>query len=75
MGIDHKKILTMEDLVRGNEVYFAATGITDGEFLKGVIYKGNKTSQTHSVVMRSETGTIRFIEAIHKLDKKPSYAK
>ncbi|CAH2215028.1 class II fructose-bisphosphatase [Tepidibacter aestuarii] len=75
MGIDHKKILTMEDLVKGNEVYFAATGITDGDFLKGVIYKGNKTAHTHSVVMRSETGTIRFIEAIHKLDTKPSYAK
>ncbi|SHH22438.1 class II fructose-bisphosphatase [Tepidibacter thalassicus] len=75
MGIDPDKLLTMEDLVKGNEVYFAATGITEGDFLKGVVYKGNKTVQTHSVVMRSETGTIRFIETIHKLDKKPSYAK
>ncbi|SHJ85405.1 class II fructose-bisphosphatase [Tepidibacter formicigenes] len=75
MGINPNKLLTMEDLVKGNEVYFAATGITEGDFLKGVVYKGNKIVQTHSVVMRSETGTIRFIDAIHKLDKKPSYAK
>ncbi len=75
MGIDINALLTMEDLVKGNEVYFAATGISDGDFLKGVIYKGNKTALTHSLVMRSETGTIRFVEAIHKLEKKPKYAK
>ncbi|OPJ55282.1 class II fructose-bisphosphatase [Alkalithermobacter paradoxus] len=75
MGLDHKKLLTLDDLVKGNEVYFAATGVTDGDFLRGVIYKANKVATTHSLVMRSETGTIRFIEAIHKLDKKPVYAK
>lgn len=75
MGIDPNKLLTMEDLVKGNEVYFAATGISDGEFLKGVVYKGNSIATTHSLVMRSETGTIRFVEAIHKLEKKPTYAK
>lgn len=75
MGIDANKLLTMEDLVKGNEVYFAATGISDGDFLKGVVYKGNNIANTHSLVMRSETGTIRFVEAIHRLDKKPIYAK
>lgn len=74
MAIDVNKILYMEDLVRGNEVYFAATGISDGELLKGVVFKANNSAKTHSVVMRSETGTIRFVETIHKLNKKPKYA-
>ena len=74
MGIDVNKLLDMEDLAKGNEVYFAATGISDGELLKGVVYKGKGTVRTHSVVMRSETGTIRFIETIHKLETKPKYA-
>ena len=72
---DVDRLLTMEDLVKGNEVIFAATGITDGELLKGVTYYGNNMAKTYSVVMRCETGTIRFIEAIHRLDKKPEYAK
>lgn len=74
MGVDFNKILHMEDLVKGDEIYFAATGISDGELLRGVGYKGNNMAKTHSVVMRSKSGTIRFIEAIHKLNKKPSYA-
>lgn len=76
MGIsDVDQILFMEDLAKGNEIFFAATGISDGEFLKGVVYYENNTAKTHSMVTRAETGTIRFIEAIHKLDKKPEYAK
>ena len=75
MGVDINKILLMEDLVRGNEVYFAATGISEGDFLDGVVYKSNKVATTHSLVMRSETGTIRFVQAIHKLEQKPEYAK
>ncbi|GAB6086206.1 class II fructose-bisphosphatase [Alkaliphilus crotonatoxidans] len=74
MGLDVNKVLYMEDLVKGNEVYFAATGISDGELLKGVVYPGKGVAKTHSVVMRSETGTIRFVEAIHKLNQKPRYA-
>lgn len=69
------KIFSMEELVAGEEVYFAATGISDGDLLKGVTYLGHNTMKTHSVVMRAETGTIRFVEAIHRLDKKPDYAK
>ncbi|MCF6461187.1 class II fructose-bisphosphatase [Clostridium sp. Cult3] len=76
MGLyDTDKILTMEDLAKGNEIIFAATGISNGELLKGVVYYENYMAKTYSVVMRSETGTIRFIEAIHRLDKKPEYAK
>ena len=74
MGASIDKVYYIDDLVKGNEVYFAATGISDGELLKGVVYTGNGTAKTHSVVMRSETGTIRFVEAIHKLNKKPKYA-
>lgn len=74
MGVDVNKVLYMEDLVKGEEVYFAATGISDGELLRGVTYQGNNMVKTHSVVMRSKTGTIRFIEAIHRLNKKPTYA-
>lgn len=69
------KVLLLDDMVKGNEAYFAATGISDGDLLKGVTYLGNDVAKTHSVVMRAETGTIRFIEAIHKLDRKPDYAK
>lgn len=76
MGIGNiDKVLTMEDLAKGNEILFAATGISDGELLKGVVYYENNTARTHSMVTRSKTGTIRFIESIHKLDKKPEYAK
>ena len=75
MGRDVNKLLTIDDLVKGNEVIFAATGITNGELLKGVVYHENNIARTHSVVMRSETGTVRFVDSIHRLDKKPVYAK
>ncbi|MCT4592743.1 MAG: class II fructose-bisphosphatase [Anaeromicrobium sp.] len=75
MNVEVDKVMYMEDLVKGNEVYFAATGISDGELLKGVTYGSNNTAKTHSVVMRAETGTVRFIETIHRLDKKPCYTK
>lgn len=75
MGVDVEKVLTLEDLVKGNEILFAATGISDGELLKGVGFYENNMAKTYSVVMRAETGTIRFVEALHKLDKKPEYAK
>lgn len=73
MGIaDPKKILRMSDLVRTDDAIFAATGVTDGELLRGVRYKGN-IAETHSLVMRARTGTIRFIEGTHRLEKKPNY--
>lgn len=55
------KVLTIEDLAKGEDVFFAATGISDGNFLKGVVYYEGNLAKTHSVVMRSKTGTIRFI--------------
>ena len=71
MGIeDDNKVLTMEDLAKGDDVYFAATGITTGPLLRGIAYDGNKAT-THSVILRSKTGTIRYIETIHDYSKKP----
>lgn len=71
MGIDVNQVLTMEDLVRGDDAIFAATGVTDGELLKGVQFRGSYGS-THSVVMRAKSGTVRFIEGRHSLRKKPN---
>lgn len=69
-----EKKLHMEDLVSGEDTIFAATGITDGDLLKGVRYEGENRARTHSLVMRAKTGTVRLIEAVHSLDKKPKYA-
>ena len=70
MGIsDFKKIYTTNELASG-EVMFAATGVTDGAFLKGVRIK-NDIATTHSVVMRSKTKTIRYVKASHNLIIKP----
>ncbi len=67
-GYDISRVLTANDLVAGDNCFFAATGITDGELLKGVHY-GAGTAATQSLVMRSRSGTWRRIEAIHLLDK------
>jgi fructose-1,6-bisphosphatase II len=67
-GYDFEKILTMDDLVSSEDVFFAATGITDGELLKGVRYFGDGAS-TDSLVVRGLTGTVRQITAMHRLDK------
>lgn len=65
-----KKVLTLDDLVSGSDILFAATGITDGDLLEGItIYPGGK-AKTHSVVMRSSTGTVRFVDAIHVINQK-----
>lgn len=70
MGItDFNRVYHLEDLARGH-VYFAATGVTNGDFLKGVVFFGGGCT-THSVVMRSATGTIRYVEARHNWEKKP----
>jgi fructose-1,6-bisphosphatase II len=71
MGIDVSKVLLMEDLVKGDDAIFAATGVTDGELLKGVQFKGN-IGTTHSLVMRAKSGTVRFVEGQHSLKKKPN---
>lgn len=75
MGIeDLEKVLEIEDLVRGDDCMFAATGVTNGDFLRGVHQLPENKVETHSVVMRAKTGTIRFIDAIHTLDRKPEYS-
>jgi fructose-1,6-bisphosphatase II len=63
-GVDLKRIYTVDDLVRGENVSFAATGITTGDLLRGVRFAPDG-ARTHSVMMRAKTGTIRYIEAIH----------
>jgi fructose-1,6-bisphosphatase II len=67
-AIDISRVYTTEDLCRGENVHFAATGITSGEFLRGVQYFGWGAT-THSIMMRSRSGTSRFIEASHRWDK------
>ena len=66
---DIEKILFIDDLAKGEDLFFAATGITQGDLLKGVVPIGNNKATTQSVVMRGKTGTIRFVDAIHSLDK------
>jgi len=67
-GYDFDKILTMDDLVSSEDVFFAATGITDGELLRGVRYDGDG-ARTDSIVVRGLTGTVRQISATHRMDK------
>jgi len=72
MGIqDLDRIWTAEELA-GGDVMFAATGVTTGDFLRGVVFTGSG-AKTHSLVMRSRTGTIRFIETHHHFKGKPNY--
>jgi len=67
-GVDLERVLHTDDLVRGNDVSFAATGITSGELVDGVQYFG-WGARTSSVMMRSRSGTIRYIQARHKWRK------
>jgi fructose-1,6-bisphosphatase II len=74
MGIeDLEKVLSAEDLA-GGHVMFAATGVTNGDFLKGVRFTG-EGAHSHSVVMRSKTGTLRFIETAHRFNRSPDYER
>lgn len=67
-GLDLGRVLSTDELVSGNDVFFAATGLTDGELLRGVRYFSGG-AKTHSLVMRSRSGTIRYVEATHRWDK------
>ncbi|WP_188066306.1 class II fructose-bisphosphatase [Brevibacillus brevis] len=72
MGLTNPhQVLFMDDLVKGDDAIFAATGVTDGELLKGVRFQGTRAT-TNSVVMRAKTGTVRFIEGNHRLERNPS---
>ncbi|HEY5170624.1 MAG TPA: class II fructose-bisphosphatase [Acidimicrobiia bacterium] len=72
-GYDLDKVLMLDDLVAGDDVFFAATGITDGELLRGVRYWGDGAA-TQSLVMRSKSGTIRVIDAQHHWTKLNAYS-
>jgi fructose-1,6-bisphosphatase II len=61
-------VLTTEDLIAGDDVFFAATGISDGDLLRGVRYRGDGAT-TESLVMRSKSGTIRTVRAEHRWEK------
>ena len=67
-GYDLDKVLTIDDLVRGDNVFFAATGVTDGELLRGVRFRAHEVL-TQSLSMRSASGAVRLIEARHQLDR------
>ncbi|WP_422124024.1 class II fructose-bisphosphatase [Planococcus sp. X10-3] len=71
MGLDVDKVLMMDDLVKGDDAIFAATGVTDGELLRGVQLKGG-FAESHTLVMRAKSGTVRFVEGRHSLKKKPN---
>ena len=73
LGYDLDRVLTTEDLVRGDNSFFAATGVTDGELLRGVRYD-HGGARTQSLVMRSKSGTVRMIDARHRIDKLSSFA-
>ncbi|MDA8194661.1 MAG: class II fructose-bisphosphatase [Thermaerobacter sp.] len=69
MGLVEGALLGLDDLVKGQDVLYVATAITDGDIMHGVRY-GPVYCTTHSIVMRSRTGTIRFVKAMHRLDLK-----
>jgi fructose-1,6-bisphosphatase II len=72
-GYDLERTLTTEDLVGGDDVFFSATGITDGDLLRGVRYRGDGAT-TETLVMRSKSGTIRTIQSNHKWHKLLRYS-
>ncbi|MDQ7028764.1 MAG: class II fructose-bisphosphatase [Ardenticatenia bacterium] len=66
-GLDMKRIMRCEDMVKGCDLFFAATGITDGPLLDGVVYRGG-WAETHSLLVRCETRTRRFMHTLHQLE-------
>ncbi|MGJ9384100.1 class II fructose-bisphosphatase [Salipaludibacillus sp. CF4.18] len=72
MGLaDPTMLLTLDDLVKSDDAIFAATGVSSGELLEGVRFMGGDLVETDSIVMRAKTGTVRYIKAQHRLNKKP----
>ncbi|MCW2923108.1 MAG: fructose,6-bisphosphatase, class [Thermoleophilia bacterium] len=69
---DLRRVLTRRDLVQGRDVFFAATGVTDGDLLQGVRY-GRRGATTESIVMRSRSGTVRLVHGEHNREKLESY--
>jgi fructose-1,6-bisphosphatase II len=69
-GYDLDRVLHTDDLIAGDNAFFAATGITDGDLLKGVTFGRNHVT-TESLVMRSRSGTVRMVRGRHRLEKAP----
>ncbi len=72
-GLDVKDVLTTDDLCAGEDVFFAATGITEGDLVKGVRYQ-RSSAITQSIVMRSRSGTVRVVDALHRREKLKAYS-
>jgi fructose-1,6-bisphosphatase II len=72
-GHDLDRVLTTDDLVRGDNVFFCATGVTDGDLLRGVHYRAGGAT-TQSLVMRSKSGTVRLVDGYHRLSKLREYS-
>ncbi|WP_020525706.1 class II fructose-bisphosphatase [Catelliglobosispora koreensis] len=72
-GHDLDRVLTTDDLVRGDNAFFVATGVTSGDLLRGVRYRSGG-AYTQSIVMRSKSGTVRVIDSYHRLEKLASYS-
>jgi fructose-1,6-bisphosphatase II len=72
-GHDLDRVLTTDDLVRGENIFFCATGITSGDLLRGVRYRSGG-AYTQSIVMRSKSGTIRVVDSYHRLEKLRRYS-
>jgi len=72
-GLDLDQVLLTDDLVRGNNVFFCATGVTDGDLLRGVHYRAGGCT-TQSIMMRSKSGTVRMIDGYHRLAKLREYS-
>ncbi len=67
-GIDIREVLTVNELIRGDDCFFAATGISGGSFLRGVKYSGGNAI-THSIIIRGKSGTLRYIESFHNIQQ------
>jgi len=72
-GHDLDRVLATDDLVRGDNTFFCATGVTSGDLLRGVRYRSGG-AYTQSIVMRSKSGTIRVIDSYHRLEKLSLYS-
>lgn len=75
LGVDPDQVFKLEDLITADDAFFAATGITDGPFLDGVHYDRDGGITTHSIVIRAESGSLRFIKGIHRLKRSVEFGK
>lgn len=75
LDVDVDKVLKLEDLIKADDAFFAATGITAGPFLDGVHYDRDGGITTHSIVIRAESGSLRFIKGIHRLKRSVEFGR